>query len=330
MSFAMPPRERTAEGSLRRVGFELEFAGLEPGRTADIVATVTGGRAVAGGPFGFRVENTAHGDWQVELDATVLRDRKYLELLERLGIDVRGVEMLPRIEEWIMRAAGTVVPCEITSPPIPLDNLELIDELRGELQRNEALGTRSRVTFAFGLHINPEAPGTDPGTVLSFLRAFLLLNPWIRSESDIDLARRIAPFIKEFPPAYRQLVLGADYGPGLQQLIDDYLAHNPTRNRPLDLLPLLAHIDEARVRAHAAEPQLLKPRPAFHYRLPNCLIDDPEWRIAHEWRYWVEIERIAGDEARLAAMCAEALRYDESPLPFAGGGWTERVRDWVS
>lgn len=43
------------------------------------------------------------------------------------------------------------------------------------------------------------------------------------------------------------------------------------------------------------DPHLVKARPAYHYRLPNCLIDEPDWRLAREWNTWVAVERLAAD-----------------------------------
>jgi hypothetical protein len=51
--------------------------------------------------------------------------------------------------------------------------------------------------------------------------------------------------------------------------------------------------------AAPVERELIKPRPAWHYRLPNCLIDDPEWSLARPWSEWVTIERLAADPDRL-------------------------------
>ena len=42
----------------------------------------------------------------------------------------------------------------------------------------------------------------------------------------VALARRISPFIRPFPEAYRRVVLQPDYAPTSGQFVDDYLAHN--------------------------------------------------------------------------------------------------------
>jgi hypothetical protein len=65
------------------------------------------------------------------------------------------------------------------------------------------------------------------------------------------------------------------------------------------------------------DPHLVKPRPAFHYRLPNCMLDEPDWRIAREWNTWVAVERLAHDTARLAEMSRDYLNADRKSFkPF--------------
>ncbi|NNC55402.1 MAG: hypothetical protein HKO07_06755, partial [Pseudomonadales bacterium] len=94
-----------------------------------------------------------------------------------------------------------------------------------------------------------------------------------------------------------------DYKPGVEQLIDDYLTHNPTRNRSLDMLPLFAHLDEQRVR-NTIDDDRIKARPTFHYRLPNCDIDSPDWNIDLSWSLWLQVEKLAFDAPRLKKYCS--------------------------
>jgi hypothetical protein len=100
----------------------------------------------------------------------------------------------------------------------------------------------------------------------------------------------------------------ADYRPFLAELIDDYLAANPTRNRDLDLLPLLLFLDEARVRAVLPN-EKINGRPAFHYRLPDSRVSDPGWSIAPEWNRWVAVERLAADPERLEMVGRAYLEF---------------------
>lgn len=309
-AFRMPPATENARGELRAVGFELEFAGVELGEAAGAVRDVFGGEVVEVGGFQRLVEGTSLGDFRIEADWRLLQDGRYLELLEGLGVPVehadleRPLETLERMVGWL---AEQVVPYEVTTPPIPLDELDRVEELREALAALKARGTGSRLRYALGLHLNPEVPALDGGTVLAHLRAFLALYDRLLEASKIDVARSLSPFIDEFPAPYRRRVLDPGYEPTLEELAADYVEHSPTRNRPLDLLPLLAHLLGEAAIGGVEEPELVRPRPAFHYRLPNCRIDEPGWTVAEEWNRWVEVEELAARPEELARLSAAAL-----------------------
>jgi hypothetical protein len=55
------------------------------------------------------------------------------------------------------------------------------------------------------------------------------------------------------------------------------------------------------------DPHLVKPRPTFHYRLPDCRIDEPGWRPSVDWNRWVAVERLAEDPERLGELAADRL-----------------------
>jgi hypothetical protein len=150
-----------------------------------------------------------------------------------------------------------------------------------------------------GVHLNPTVPSSDPSVLRDYIRAFVMLYPWLVKVLHPDLSRRILSFIDPYPAAYGQLVLDPSYAPSLAQLIDDYLEHNPTRNRGLDLLPLFAHLDRERV-ARAVDDPRISARPTFHFRMPNSQVDEPGFRITDSWRAWLEVERLACDPRRLA------------------------------
>jgi hypothetical protein len=74
---------------------------------------------------------------------------------------------------------------------------------------------------------------------------------------------------------------------------------------------------------------LIKPRPAFHYRLPNCLVDEPDWTIAREWNTWVAVERLAHDGDRLAEMSREFREADEQSFrPFVNK-WPDVLEKYI-
>ena len=314
--FHLPPILHNARGEVRKAGFELEYSGMSLNLSATLVRTVFGGEHVAKSTFVHRVRGTRVGEFQVEIDTRVLKDKTYEQPLRAMGLDPE--KLTGRwLEEALLTTFATVVPTEIGCPPIPVTDLAPLDELRRLLHKFGARGTRVSLLYAFGMHINPEIPSDDPGQLRDYLRAFILLYPWLKGRTEVDITRRISPYINPFPAAYARLILAPDYPADVGRLIDDYLAHNPTRNRPLDMLPVLSHLDKRRLMHRVEDPGLVKGRPAFHYRLPNCMVDEPGWTLAREWNTWVAVERLAADPDRLAAMSRDYLAADGQSLrPF--------------
>jgi hypothetical protein len=329
MTFTPPPRQETDSGDLRRVGFELEFAGLSPADAAEIVQDMFGGRVTNGGRWSWQVEGARFGEFKVEMDSTMMKQRSYEKYLATFGIELDGRDQ-DEVDEVIDSLLKQFVPCEITTPPIPLDRLAEVEELRRVLHEKKARGTGQSMFYAFALQFNPEAPSLETSSLLAHLRAFLLLVDWIRSRRATDLSRRISPFIDEFPGRYVRKVLDPDYEPcDRARFLDDYLRDNPTRDRPLDCLPILAMIDEDQVAGAIENPHLLEKRPAYHYRLPDCRLDDPAWTIADEWNYWVEVEKLAHDPERITVMSEAYLDKPVFPLDLFGKSWARQVAEWM-
>jgi len=78
------------------------------------------------------------------------------------------------------------------------------------------------------------------------------------------------------------------------------------------------------VRAVAHDP-LIKPRPAFHYRLPDCEIHLPDWGLHIAWHDWLEVEALADDAGRLRGCCAAYREFLDRPLQRLFGDWPEAV-----
>ena len=315
-SFLRPPILHNAAGALRRAGFELEYAGIEIDESAEIVKGIFGGSIERISLSVCKVHETRVGDFFVEIDSAILKDKRYEIVLKAIGLSPESLD-IESLERVLAGVLSAWVPFEVATPPIPIDQLSLVDDLRARLHKAGAKGTGAAFRYAFGMHINPELPSEAPTSIRDHLRAYFLLEPWLRERVDVDLTRRMMPFINSFPVEYARLILQPDYPDDAGTLIDDYLKHNPTRNRPLDMLPVLAHLDYDRVLSHVEDPHLVKARPAYHYRLPNCLIDEPDWRIAREWNTWVAVERLAADGEKLVAMSRDYLEADAASFrPF--------------
>ena len=269
---------------------------------------------------------TGLGDFKVEFDHSILRERSYLHPLSRMGLLDEGSETAQRVEDSVLWVAAEIVPVEIVTPPIPWHELARLDPLWTALRVSGAQDTHDSLLHAFGLHLNPEVPAADAATLLAFLRAFLLLEDWLEAASEVDLSRKISPFIRTFPETYRRKVLAPEYQPDAMQFADDYLTDNPTRNRPLDLHPLLVHVHGTGLLDRMGEAHLVKPRPTFHYRMPNCALAEPGWTPALDWNRWLAVEHLAGDAALLLALSVEYLETLDLPLRLQRGGWAAHVR----
>ncbi len=308
--FRTLPWTDTPEGAPRRVGVELEMAGVEAPDIAQAVIDELGGDFELDSAFSGTVHDTELGDFTVELDVEILASRRYLDALSRIGIELEGGPVRDNLERLLSQVTGLVVPHELVCPPVPLAALPRIDAIRARLHDAGARGTESSALYAFGLQFNIEIhdPGVDH--LLAILRAFLLRYPTILERDEIDLSRKLTPYVQSFPEDFVAHVLDPDYAPDRDRLIDDYLTYTPTRNRPLDALPLFAWLDPDRVDAAPVEHALVKPRPAWHYRLPDCRIDDPDWSLAAPWAAWADVEDLAHRARDLRR--AARKRYGES------------------
>lgn len=325
--YLAPPRRSTGLGVDRKVGLELEFGGVEVAPTMAAIADIFGGTVEQLQPTLGEVRGTRYGDFGVELDSTMFTERKYVESLRRVGLDIERDRVLAQAEETVLRVVREIIPFEVVTPPIPWSRLAELDVLWERLRAMGAQGTHARWHYSFGLHINVEIANSAPETLLAPLKAFLLLEPWLAKVADPALSRRVGPHIRPFPREYRELVLAVDYWPDWPRLIDDYLNYNPTRSRPLDLLPLFADRDLEAIRARVEDPHLVKPRPAFHYRLPNCDIDKPDWSPVDDWNRWVFVERVANSEA-LTTLCERFARAQQSLS--LGDPWPDELEAWLA
>ncbi len=318
------PKTKNREGTLRKVGFELEFTGLELDEAAQIIQDLFGGKIVKKHRYQYNVKNTELGDFEVELDARLLKKMAGTDLLGDWNLEIDEQRIKDSIGDILDKLAKAVIPLEIVMPPVPFSEINQLDRLRAELQKKKAKGTETSWMHAFGLHVNVEPPDLEVDTLVRYLRAFFVLYPWLLEELNIDLSRRISPFIDHFPTEYVEQVLNEDYAPSQQQLVSDYLRFNPTRNRPLDMMPILALLEEEQV-AKALEDEKNKPRPTFHYRLPNSRIEDPNWSFQDEWIRWQEIEKLTVNDEMLRKLSQLYLFRKGTTLVSFRKEWAQTV-----
>jgi len=323
----MPPDSQNTAGVIRRVGVEIEFAGLSSEQAAQLVVDCFGGVVGPGDtPFVFSVKDTKWGNFRIELDTRFVHPEKdFGDALEEsvLPVNAENVrvvrDMDTQVREWVGKAAAGMVPTEIVSPPMPWNELGALGGLVETLRAHNAKGTDDSLIYSFGVHLNPEVAREDVDYLLAILRAYVLLSDWLREQIHIDPTRKVLPHIDPFPGDFAVKILAPDYAPDLEALIKDYFALNPTRNRELDMLPLFKHLAPV-VLARLTDDERIKARPTFHYRLPNTSLSDPGWSVAQEWNRWVAVEFLAADEGNLRYL---ANRY----LVEADGSIAERLKE---
>lgn len=310
-----PPLVSNAAGEPRRVGVEIEFAGVEVGRAAELVAQLFGGQIIEVDEHRARIDGSTLGDFTIELDSSYAHPDDNT-LTTRLGDELKD-----KLAGTIGDIVGLWMPNEIVAPPVAYDRLPELDRLIRLLEENRAEGTQASLFYGFGLQLNPEVGVLEAEHVLRHLQAYLIMSPWLREQIDVDVTRRALPFTDPFPDAYARTVLAPDYAPDLEGLIEDYVEANPSRNRELDLMPLFAEM-APEVTGRLTDDPHIKARPTYHYRLPNARLGDASWGgIVEEWNRWVEVERLAEDRERLA----EARSAVHGRLGRAGDGWL----DWL-
>lgn len=311
----------------RRMGVEIELAGLEPQRIAQIIEQILGGQIQWLSPFEIQLSDTELGDIKLELDSQQIK-----ELGEKSAIQGNPEEDPQSFEKLYIQAISTLainlVPWEIVTAPIPFKDLPRLEPVIAALREAGAQGTRHAVHYAFGVHLNPELVEHSAEWIVAQMKSFFCLYDWIRKVERTDISRRITPYINHFGKEYICKVLDADYQPNTEQLIDEYLQFNATRNRSLDLLPLFKFLDDERV-VQAVQDDRVNARPTFHYRLPNCDIDNPQWELRSSIETWMAVEGLA-QHPSLQTLCDRYLGKLQSIVPVVPQLWADEVEQHLS
>lgn len=323
----LPARLNTSAGDPRHIGIELEMSGLSIDELASTVAAELNLTVEKTSRYQYTLKGDSDGDWLVELD---------FQMLKKMGEEKRDAKSIGNdIESLLHKVSKPLVPHELVSPPLLMERLPDMEHLVNRLRDAGAKGTSESVLNAFSMQLNPEAPALDAKTILAYLKAFLCLYDWLYEEASINMTRRITTYVDPFPKKYLKKVLPTSYWPTSEDtVISDYMQHNATRNRALDMLPLFSHLNDSLVQTYTKDP-LIKARPAFHYRLPNCEIHLPEWGIYKAWQGWLQIEALANDHKRLNACANAYLRWLNAPwwrrlLSPKGRTWSAQLRnEWL-
>lgn len=291
------PAVPSAVASDRLIGVEIEFSGLPEDRVAYNVAAWLGGTVCQTGEHRFAIETAGHGDWAVELDTA------WTHQIHEAG-------------DLAASVARTIVPVEIVTAPIAEAELSLLQKMLGRLAQLGAKGSRESLVGAYGIHFNPSE--SDPETrVVPTMRAYAALEPWLREVSDLDLMRKLLPFIAPWPkPLVRELLKDGAKDLSLSEAMELYLTHVHSRNHGLDMLPLFRHVDGERVDRLMPKDHGIGARPTYHFRLPECRLDEPGWSLMTEWAKWWLVETVAAAPGFLDHL-TRSVRDAEDPVEAA-------------
>ncbi len=303
-AFPPLPEPLNADGGPRRTGVEIELGGLDEACVAGICADHLGGRAAQDDHAIWRIDDSRVGKIKVYLD-TALRNARQSAL-----------------RDAALSLGRELIPVEIVTEPLDRDGLVRLESLRGELRRAGAIGSGGGLFFGFGVHLNIEIASDKAGAVVPPLLAYALIEDWLRATGPMDKTRRVLPFTAPYPAVLvdRLVDLGPDAAIG--PVIDAYAADSPSRNHGLDMLPVFAHLDAPRV--SGAVSGATSARPAFHFRLPDCRIDETDWSLNNEWLRWRLVERVTANRNSLSEL-SDAWRENRNSLNLTRGPWAERT-----
>jgi len=326
--FKQPQQRQNYNNEIRKAGFELEFSNIDMQNIVEILTKECFLEPKKINNYLYKFASK-YGNYTLELDFELLTQQKFkkniTKLSKSLGVSIEQKE-LEELESFIGKLSKDIVPYEISTPPIPLDKLDTVEQLIKKLSQNNAKGTTEKLYYAFGLHINLEVISLESSSLLDYLKAYTLLQDFLNKDAKVDLARKITPFIDNFKKEYIQYILNPEYTPSQKEFIQDYLQFNPTRNRSLDMLPILAYIDEDLVRKTLPD-EKIKPRPTFHYRLSNSMIGEENWKVADEWNRWLLVEKLANDKKSLEKLSSKYLNHLDNFISITT--WETQIEQWI-
>lgn len=301
--FAPLPQPETAEGKPRLTGVEIELGGLDEARCAALCARHLGGRTRQVDEAIWQVEDSRIGDLKVYLD-TALRHADKTAL-----------------RDAALTVGREVIPVEIVTDPLDRDGLIALDELREQLRQDGAVGSGGGVFFGFGVHLNVQIASNRAESIVPPLLAYALIEDWLRTANPIDHTRRVLPFAAPYPRRLVRRLIALGRGAKLTHVMDAYAQEAPSRNFGLDMLPIFAWLDAARMSAVLTS--ATSARPTFHFRLPDCRIDDPSWTLDSEWRRWRTVERVAASRDVVTEL-SQGWEAAHVGVPLPRAFWAER------
>ncbi|MEM9757243.1 MAG: amidoligase family protein, partial [Pseudomonadota bacterium] len=300
------PTRHDASGAPRRVGVEVEFGGLPEHKAAKIIGQVTGGYVKAPAPGSWEVETPCFGRCQVYLD-THFRD------------DVKRVA-----DKGVAHLARLVVPVKLVTDPFDPAGLPAFDTVLGALRDAGAIGSRQGLLLGFAVHLNIEIDAPAPAHLWRIVTAYALIESELRRLARVDISRRVLTLAQPYPKGLVDDLARVEPR-NHDDLIETYLSYAPTPNHGLDMLPVFAQLAPDKVHGRLTDSTKIKARPAYHFRMPDCRIDEPGWSIAEPWSMWLAVERIATSPTLFGRLRRSRAAWSDGPA-LQRGRWSTRVR----
>ena len=287
------------------MGVEVEFGGISARHAAERSQRAFAPASRPEDPHALIVKGTPLGDLLVEIDTRYAHPHRH-----------PGTRWGKLSSAWAARLATAseyFVPRELVTRPLPFDRLPLVDRAVEILR---AAGARETGPAAFGLHFNVEPPRLDAETITAILKAFVLLNDWLRRESRPRRMSSPDRLWTPFSSAYVRRVLAADYWPDIDDLTATIWQRTRRAIATSTSCRCFCILTNERVRARLPNEKIGQ-RAVLHYRLPTARVSQPGWSIAAEWNRWIAVERLAANHARLSRLAAAYFEPARFPRRWA-------------
>lgn len=306
----------------RRFGLEIEYVGLPLDQSANIIADALECDKKRTHKTHYTFEHPELGEFILELD---------VELAQKISANAQNtplndMSINKAIDSFLPEMLSGIAPSELVTPPLEMKDLAITSKIVKDLRNGGAQGTSESFLYAFGYHVNPEARSLDAEDILRILQSFTLLFDYLVDTLQMDLTRKISGYAAPYPKAFAKHILNPNYNPDIDTLMRDYIKFAPSRNYALDMLPLFSFIDEDFIESKCPD-SLIKTRPTYHFRLPNCKINDTDWDIYNGIKAWALVEAVADEPKLLERLSCEYLKINNKIMNKMTSRWREHVKE---
>ena len=170
--------------------------------------------------------------------------------------------------------ARAVIPVEMVTAPLSFDQLDELERFCAELRRGGAMGTGANPLFGFGVHFNVEVSDPHDAHTRNVVLALGLVEDWLRTRDLINTTRSALPYTDPWPHDFVDALV-SDRPDTLDGVMALYAKHVDSRNHGLDLLPLFKSGCPDTFGARFPDHDTAG-RPAFHFRMADCRIDEED------------------------------------------------------